>query len=338
LVAALASGNTVIFKPSEKTPASAQKLAECFQHAQFPKGVFNLVQGGADIAQSLVTHPAVQGVFFTGSYETGLKLKKQILPYPDKILALEMGGKNSAVIWDFEDLDNAVLETLKGAFLTTGQRCSSTSRLILHSRIKEPFLEKFLSYSQRLKIGHWQDKVFMGPLINQEVMDRFFSSLQEAKEEGAFIHLEGQKQEHLNGYYVSPSIVEPLSFQSQSFHQNQELFVPHLNVYTSDYEEEAFHLANQSGYGLCVSLFSQEQKFIEKAFQTLHAGVFHCNFSSNGASPYLPFGGVRKSGNGRPAGLLAITSCVTPIAWQTQKGLLKKKVTFPTDFFQKENG
>ena len=334
LIAALACGNTVIFKPSEKTPASAEKLAECFHKARFPKGVFNLVQGGVDIAKALIENPLVHGVFFTGSYQTGLKIKRQLLNYPQKILALEMGGKNSTLIWDFKDLDTAALETVKGAFLTSGQRCSSTSRLILHPRIKESFLERLIDFTRRLTVGHWRDNPFMGPLINKTAVDRFFQTLKEAKEEQAQIHLEGKKQNHLNGYYVTPSIVEPVGFDIKSSHQNQELFLPFIDVYSTNQEEEAFQLINESGYGLCVSIFSQKEDFMNRSFQNIQAGVFHYNLSSNGASPYLPFGGLGKSGNDRPAGLFAVTSCVHPTAWQIQQNNKDNLKTFHKNFFK----
>ena len=153
ILSALASGNTVIFKPSDKTPASAEKLAECFQLAGFPKGVFNLMQGGAEIAQALVQDDRIDGVLFTGSYEVGKKIQRQMLDQPQKILALEMGGKNSALVWKDADMETAVYEVLKGAYLTCGQRCSATSRLILHREIKEVFLKNLFSLVVGLKLG-----------------------------------------------------------------------------------------------------------------------------------------------------------------------------------------
>ncbi len=356
IIPALATGNTVVFKPSEKTPASGEKLAECFHLAGFPKGVFNVVQGGADIAEALVVHESLAGVLFTGSYAVGKKIQEVLLDQPQKTLALEMGGKNSALVWKDADLENAVYEVLKGAYFTCGQRCSATSRLILHEEIKEKFLKEFIRLSQKMKIGHWRDNVFMGPLIDAKAIYRFEKSYNEAKKEKAFIHLKGEKINHLNGYYVSPTIVEPEKYNPSSFYQNEELFLPFLSVYCVSSEEEALELINQSGlepvksggfldkrgeknqplnqntYGLCLSLFSQEEKFMKKIITHARVGVFHWNLSTCSASSNLPFGGLGKSGNDHPAGLFAVYSCMTPVAF-LQKDFLQKAIDPLKDFF-----
>ena len=319
LIPALATGNTVIFKPSEKTPASAEKLAECFHEAGLPKGVFNLVQGEADIAQALVKESLIDGVLFTGSYSVGKKIQKQIEDQPHKILALEMGGKNSALVWKDADLKTALQEILKGAYLTCGQRCSATSRLILHKNIKKRFLKKFIQLSKKLKIGHWKDNPFMGPLIDKKSSKRFLTAKEEAEKEKAFIHLSGGRLNPLKGYYVKPAIVEPKTYNPRAFYQSEELFAPFLTVYEVSRTEEALELIHQGGYGLCLSVFSKEEKWVNKIFQRAKVGVFHWNLSSAGASSHLPFGGLGKSGNDRPTGLLAIHSCVTPVAWQEKK-------------------
>ena len=337
LIAALASGNTVIFKPSDKTPASAEKLAECFHLAGLPKGVFNLIQGGAETAQALAQDSQVNGVLFTGSYAVGKKIQKQILDQPQKILALEMGGKNSALIWKDADIENAVYETLKGVYLTCGQRCSATSCLILHREIKDVFLEKFIQLSKRLKIGHWRDNPFMGPLIDQQAVDRFCAANKEAEKQQAGFYLTGKKLGHLNGHYVSPSIVEPKAYDSRSFYQTEELFTPFLTVYCTDQEEEAFHLINQGVYGLCLSVFSKEEKWVNRVFQKAKVGVFHWNLSSNGASSRLPFGGLGKSGNDRPAGLFAVYTCVAPVAWMQKEDQAGRENLFDKTFLHDEN-
>lgn len=362
IIAALATGNTVVFKPSEKTPATGEKLAECFHQAGFPKGVFNLVQGGADIAQALVTHESFAGVLFTGSYAVGRKIQEALWDQPQKTLALEMGGKNSALVWKDADLENALYEVLKGAYITCGQRCSSTSRLILHKEIKEKFLKEFIRLSQKIKIGHWKDKSFMGPLIDAKAVLRFEKAYQEAKQEKAFLHLTGQKIKPLNGYYVSPTLVEPEKYNPSSFYQNEELFLPFLSVYCVSREEEALELINQSGlkpvkssyreesveenlasaennhqnsYGLCLSLFSKEEPLMKKILQSARVGVFHWNLSTCSASSSLPFGGLGKSGNDHPAGLFAVYSCMTPVAFLKKDFLQETSSINPLkDFFK----
>ena len=319
LIPALATGNTVIFKPSEKTPASAEKLAQCFHEAGFPKGVFNLVQGGADIAQALVKHHLVDGVLFTGSYSVGKKIKKLVENQDHKILALEMGGKNSALVWKDADLEKTAYEILKGAYLTCGQRCSSTSKLILHKDIKKKFMKKFIQLSKELKVGHWKDNSFMGPLINKKSVKRFLMAKKEAEKQKALIHLSGGKLNHLNGYYVSPTIVEPKFYNPQAFYETEELFAPFLTVYEVSQTKKALDLIHQEGYGLCLSVFSKDKKWVKNIFKKTRVGVFHWNLSNVGASSRLPFGGLGKSGNDRPAGLFSVYNCVTPVAWQEKQ-------------------
>src|SRR5206468_11790715 len=135
IVPALLTGNTVIFKPSEKAPMVGQLMAEFFQEAGFPPGVFNLVQGEKEVGRRLCVHEGVDGVLFTGSYEVGLRIKQDTLQQHWKLLALEMGGKNAAIVWNDAQMDAAVYEVLSGAFLTAGQRCSATSRVIVHNKI-----------------------------------------------------------------------------------------------------------------------------------------------------------------------------------------------------------
>lgn len=334
IVSALALGNTVIFKASEKTPASAEILAECFDLAGFPKGVFNLIQGGAETAQALVRNQNIDGILFTGSYTVGKKIQAQILDQPHKILALEMGGKNSSLVWKNADIEKSIYEILKGAYLTCGQRCSSTSRLIVHKEIKSIFLKKFIALSRKIKIGHWKDNPFMGPLIEEKSVHRFLKALEEAKENKDFVHLSGGKIDSLNGFYVRPVIVEPRSYDKKSFHQNEELFAPFLTVYEVNEEEEAMDLINKSAYGLCLSVFSKDSDFVKRIFQKAQVGVFHWNLSSVSASSKLPFGGLGKSGNDRPAGLFAVHSCVTPVAWMQAESSLNPVLS--ESFFTKE--
>ncbi len=314
LLSALLCGNTVVFKPSENTPACGQKLAECFHLAGFPKGVFNMVQGGAETAQALVKNPSIKGVLFTGSYKVGLDIQKKVLNQPQKILALEMGGQNTSIVWKSADIDWAVWEVLNGAYLTAGQRCSSTSQVILHPSVKDKFIQQFLDLTKRIKVGHWREDPFMGSLINQSAINRYETLLKAVKNNSqANILLEGRRLSDLNGYFVSPSVVE-------NFCLEEEVFTPFLSVHTTGEEEKIWDLVNRSGYGLCLSVFAKEEDtFVQNLFQNAEVGVFHLNMRTNGASSHLPFGGLGKSGNDRPAGLFTVLSCVDPIAYRTKK-------------------
>lgn len=150
IIPALIAGNTIVYKPSEQTPAVAQLYAQMVEKADFPAGVFNVVHGEAETGRRLVAHELVDGILFTGSYEVGLKIKQETLNHYWKILALEMGGKNATVVWDDADIDKAIYETLVGAYMSTGQRCSGTSRVILHDKIADHFTERFYQAAKKL--------------------------------------------------------------------------------------------------------------------------------------------------------------------------------------------
>ena len=193
IIPALLTGNTIVFKPSEKTPMTGQLLASLIDQAGFPPGVFNLIQGRGDVGQALVAEERVDGVLFTGSYDVGLKIKQETLQDYWKIIALEMGGKNCSIVWEDADLEKAIYETLIGAYLTTGQRCSCTSKIILHEKIYEPFVEKFHTMAaHNLKIGHWKEDPFMGPLISEEAVCRYLEFHKIAEDEGGAMLDEGR--------------------------------------------------------------------------------------------------------------------------------------------------
>ena len=313
ILAGLLSGNAVIFKPSEKTPACGQKLAECFISAGFPKGVFQTLQGGGQASARLCEHPLVDGVLFTGSFAVGQKIQTAVAKQHGKILALEMGGKNSALIWDYRDRDRAVSETLKGCFWTAGQRCSSTSRIILNRKIARDFKPAFLSAVKKISIGQWKDNPFMGPLIDEESVKRFFHYQESVQKEGGKCLLEGKKLSGLQGHYVTPGVYE-LKFNPLSPFQTEETFTPQVAVYETADLEEALRIVNHSGHGLVCSVFSEDKKIQEEVFYRAKTGLLNINRSTCGASARLPFGGMGKSGNDRPGGVSMISSCVTPVS------------------------
>ena len=183
IIPALITGNTVVFKPSDKTPAVGQWMAEAYAAAEMPPGVFNVVQGQAEVGKRLVAHESVDGVLFTGSYEVGLKIKQETLTHFWKILVLEMGGKNATVVWEDADIKKAVYECLMGSFLTAGQRCSANSRIIVHPKVKDQFTERFYAAAKKLKIGHWRDEPFMGPLISADSLEKYIRYQEIAKRE-----------------------------------------------------------------------------------------------------------------------------------------------------------
>lgn len=315
IIPALAAGNTVIFKPSDKTPAVGQKMAEFFLQAGFPEGVFNLLHGQAETGKRLAGHELVDGVLFTGSYDVGLRIKQDTLQHAWKLLALEMGGKNATVVWKDADLKKALYETVVGSFMTSGQRCSCTSRLILHRSVADQFVEKLHQAAKKLSIGHWKENVFMGPLIDGGAVEKYLRFQEIAKREGAEPIMRGKALElDWKGHYVTPSIYAVKKFDPQSVYQKSEIFGPNVAVYVVDDFEEAMQINNSTGFGLVMALFSKDEALYKKAILEARVGLLNWNRTTNGASSRLPFGGLGKSGNDRPSAHFAVDYCATPLA------------------------
>lgn len=319
IVPALATGNTVIFKPSEKSPAVGQLMAEAFHEAGFPAGVFNLVQGEREVGRRLAVSEDVDGVLFTGSYEVGLKIKQDTLQQHWKLVALEMGGKNSAIVMDDADLDWAVYETLTGAFITTGQRCSATSRVIVHKSILDRFVQKFHEKAKAFSIGHPLDNPFMGSLIDGASVEKYLKFLGIASREGCDIIMRGKQFDAgYNGHYVTPSICvvrnNSLASVRKSVYQQTEIFGPNVMIYSYDDDQQAIELANATQYGLAFSVFTKNKSRYENVSFDLEAGLINWNRATVGASSRLPFGGLKRSGNHFPTAVTASTYCTYPVA------------------------
>lgn len=316
LIPALATGNTVVFKPSEFTPAVGQLMAEMFHEAQFPPGVFNMVQGLADTGRRLVADELVDGILFTGSYETGQKIKQATYEHHWKLLALEMGGKNASIVWNDADLNKAVYESIIGSFVTAGQRCSCTSRIILHREIADRFIEKFYDTAKKLTIGYWADNPFMGPLINSDAVEKYLRFQEIAQREGAERLMRGKvfEPEHHTGFYVTPSICLVKEFKPESVYQKSEIFGPNVAIYQVSDFDEALKINDSTGFGLVTSVFTKNRDIYEEARLRARVGLVNWNRTTNGASSRLPFGGIGKSGNDRPTAHYAVQYCTVPIA------------------------
>jgi succinylglutamic semialdehyde dehydrogenase len=316
IIPALATGNTIVFKPSELTPAIGQLMAQMFDKAGFPPGVFNLVQGLAETGKRLVSDQDVDGILFTGSYETGLKIKQATLDHHWKLLALEMGGKNASIVWDDADMDKAIYESVIGSFVTAGQRCSCTSRIILHKKIADQFIEKFYDTAKRLSIGHWKDNTFMGPLINGDAVEKYLRYQEIAQREGAERVMRGKvfEVEGRQGHYVTPSICLVKEFKQESVYQKSEIFGPNVAVYQVEDFDEAMKINDSTGFGLVTSVFSKNRDLYEETRLRARVGLVNWNRTTNGASSRLPFGGIGKSGNDRATAHHAVLYCTVPLA------------------------
>jgi succinylglutamic semialdehyde dehydrogenase len=330
IVPALLTGNTIVYKPSDKTPATGQWMAKMYEKAEFPPGVFNLVHGQAETGKRLVESEYVDGILFTGSYEVGLKIKQATLHHHWKILALEMGGKNSTVVWKDADLEKAVYETIVGCFLTAGQRCSCTSKVILHKDIRDEFVENFYETAKKLVVGHWSENPFMGPLIDETSVEKYIRFQEIAKREGAESLMRGKalSLDH-EGYYVTPSITLVNDFDEKSVYQNNEIFGPNVGMYEVDDFNKALLINNSSGFGLSMSVFSEDKSLYQKAQLGARVGLLNWNRTTNGASSRLPFGGMGKSGNDRPSAHFAVNYCTVPVASIEHSGAFDPEAVMP---------
>lgn len=315
IVPALLAGNSIVFKPSEKTPATAQLMAECIHAAGFPAGVFNMVQGAVEVSKRLTKHDGVDGVLFTGSYDVGLQIKEQTLNQYWKLLALEMGGKNSAIVWSDAEIEKAIYENLIGSFLSAGQRCSCTSKIVVHDSVYDEFVSRFHSAAKKIAVGHWKEKVFMGPVIDKRSLDNFVKFQEIGVREGNEALMRGKPLDvGFEGNYVSPSIHLVSSMDPKSIYQNTEIFSPNVAIYKTSDLEEAIDIVNVSGFGLVASIFSKSRENYEKVLMDAKVGLVNWNRTTNGASSQLPFGGMGKSGNDRPSAHFALNYCTVPVA------------------------
>ncbi len=330
IVPALITGNTVVFKPSEKTPVTGQLMAKLFKQAGFPPGVFNLVQGLGETGKRLVTHEQVDGVLFTGSYDVGLKIKQDTINQYWKLLALEMGGKNTAIVWEDADLEKAIYENILGGFISTGQRCSCTSKIVLHRSVKDKFIEGFHKAAKKLKIGHWSKNPFMGPLISADSVENYLNFQKIAGREGAECIMRGKALEtSKKGHYVSPSIYMVPGNDPSSVYQSREIFGPNVSIYTVDEFEEALEITNASGFGLVASVFTKNKALYERAVLGARVGLLNWNRTTNGASSRLPFGGMGKSGNDRPSAHFAVQYCTVPVSSLEDQTVFDKTKMLP---------
>lgn len=314
ILSSLVAGNSIIFKPSEKTCYSAQLLIECFHAANFPEGVVNLIQGDGEIARRLLKEKSIKGVFFTGSKEVGKKILEITHHDLSKLVSLELGGKNTTILHSDANQDHALTELLKSCFLSSGQRCTSTSIVAIHRSISENFLTRFHDMAKKIIIDHpveFSREPFMGPLIDQGAVDAYLLFMGMAKREGIQEIMRGKQIEKTKkGYYVSPSIHFAEKWNNDSHFLQSEIFGPNVTFIPYDTIEEAIAIANATEYGLAAAIFTKDLKIFQLCLEDIDSGLVNLNRSTVGASAKLPFGGVKNSGNYRPAALTTIDACV----------------------------
>ena len=318
IVPALLAGNTVVFKPSELTPWSAERTMQLWAEAGLPPGVVNLVQGARETGQALASHPGIDGLFFTGSVAAGRALNKLLGDDPQKILALEMGGNNPLVVWNTGNVDAAALLTIQSAYQTTGQRCSCARRLIIQrGAAGDALIDRLLALISKLRIGAYADRPepFMGPLIRAQAASNAMASQQHLLDLGAnAIRPMSQPHSARSAAFVTPGLIDVTGISAP----DGEIFAPLLQVIRVGSFDEALDRANQTRFGLCAALISDDQSLYERFFTRVRAGVINFNRPTTGASSALPFGGVGLSGNHRPSAYHAADYCSYPIASMEQ--------------------
>lgn len=323
IVPALLAGNTVLFKPSELTPYVAELIAECWQASGLPPGVFNLLQGDKETGKLLAAHPGIDGVLFTGSWATGLRLAEQMASVPYKILALEMGGNNPLVVSEIDDINAAVYATIQSAFITSGQRCTCARRLIVtSSETNKKFIESLIAAAKEIKVNSYdaQPEPFMGPLINVQAADKVYASYEQLLEKGGKPLLAMQRLA-MGNQFLAPAIVDVTLAKDL---EDEEIFGPLLQLTWVKDLSEAIKEANNTRYGLVAGLLSNSLEDYEEFFRHIKAGVVNWNMQTTGATSQAPFGGLGQSGNNRPSGYYAADYCAHPVA-----SLEKAKVALP---------
>ena len=313
IVPALIAGNTVVFKPSELTPWTAEETVKLWQAAGLPDGVLNLVQGGRSTGEALAQSSEIDGLLFTGSANTGYHLHQQLAGAPEKILALEMGGNNALIIDEITDIDAVVNLTIQSAFVSAGQRCTCARRLIIKNGTEgDAFIQRLVEVTRDLVIGQWdaQPQPFMGGVISLNAAQQILQAQQRLIDLGA-TPLLSVTQPDANSSLLSAGILEVTGVSNVP---DEEYFGPLSCIYRYDNFDEALKIANATRFGLSVGLVSPDRDLFERLLIEARAGIVNWNKPLTGASSAAPFGGVGASGNHRASAFYAADYCAWPMA------------------------
>lgn len=311
IVPALLAGNAVLFKPSEKTPAVGEMLVRFYHEAGVPEDAVRLVLGGPDEGKALAADPDVGGILFTGSAQTGIAINRQFAANPGKILALEMGGNNPIVAWDTADIASAATLIVQSAFLSSGQRCTAASRLIVKEDLADTLIAEVKKLADRLIIDHphADPAPYMGPVIDNQAADHLTESFLYLMSNG------GRPIKHMvrttKGLpFLTPAIIDVTAMAERP---DNELFGPLLQVIRVPDFESAIREANNTRYGLSAALIGGSPEQYNQFWANIRAGIVNWNRPTNGASSSAPFGGVGISGNHRPSAYYAADYCAYPV-------------------------
>lgn len=313
IVPALIAGNTVVFKPSELTPWTAEETAKLWQQAGLPNGVLNVVQGGRSTGEALAAAEQIDGLLFTGSANTGYHLHKQMAGAPEKILALEMGGNNALIIDEVTDLDAVVNLAVQSAFVSAGQRCTCARRIIVkHGASGDAFIQRFVEVAKNLVVGPWnaEPQPFMGGVISSRAAEQMLVAQSKLIALGAKPLLEMTRPQ-ADSALLTAGILELTDVADIP---DDEYFGPLTTIYRYHDFDEALSIANNTRFGLAVGLVSSDRDLFDQVLIEARAGIVNWNKPLTGASSAAPFGGVGASGNHRSSAFYAADYSAWPMA------------------------
>jgi len=330
IVPALIAGNAVVFKPSEKTPATGAFLVDCFLAAGVPDGVVRLLIGGPDEGRALAAEPGIDGLLFTGSARAGMALHKQFAEMPHKILALELGGNNPIVAWNVRDLPAAAAIIVQSAFLSAGQRCTAARRLIVEDGQEADLIGEILKLMDRLVVDEplAEKQPFMGCVIDQASADHL-------QEQWVALMMKGGRpirrleRKSNDTPFLTPALIDVTDAKDRP---DEEMFGPVLQIIRVKDFDAAIDEANNTRFGLAASLLGASPELYDKFWANVRAGVINWNKPTNGAPSSAPFGGVGLSGNHRPAAFYAADYCAYPVTSsesETLRGSIGEGLTDP---------
>ena len=297
---ALVAGNTVVFKPATLTPATAVRIVQIFEEAGIPPGVLNLVLGsGSEAGDEIIGHPAVKAVSFTGSNPVGIRLYEQVSRRGAKCQC-EMGGKNPVVILEDADMELAVENTAQGAFGSTGQRCTATSRAVVVNKIADDFVERIAKRAASMRIGDGMDpKTELGPSVDESQFQTVLDYMNIGREDGATLVCGGQRATGNGldkGYFVQPTVFDHVTPDMRI--AREEIFGPVLSVIRVKNFEEAMEVANDTEFGLSSSIFTNDAATMFRFVDEIETGMTHINSPTTGGEAHIPFGGIKGTGIG----------------------------------------
>jgi succinylglutamic semialdehyde dehydrogenase len=311
IVPALLAGNAVVFKPSEKTPATGAMLVDCLHEAGIPTGVVRLLIGGPDEGRALAREPGIDGLLFTGSARAGMSLHRQFAETPHKILALELGGNNPIVVWNAANLPAAAAIIVQSAFLSAGQRCTAARRLIVEDGKHEALIAEVVKLIDRIIVDHphADPQPFMGPVIDdlaaEILMDQWVGLMMKGGKP-----IRRLERPYDDRPYLTPGLIDVTNATDRP---DAELFGPVLQLIRVKDFDAAIDEANRTSFGLAASLLSKDPALYDRFWANVRAGVINWNRPTNGAPSNAPFGGVGMSGNHRPSAYYAADYCAYPV-------------------------